>query len=60
MAIGANFGGVRSFTASAGHGLSLMMEAIGLSGMTEQPLVVVDTQRGALQQDYQQSKNNLT
>ncbi len=46
MAIGANFGGVRSFTASAGPGLSLMMEAIGLSGMSEQPLVVVDTQRG--------------
>lgn len=46
MAIGANFGGVRSFTASAGPGLSLMMEAIGLSGMTEQPLVVIDTQRG--------------
>lgn len=46
MAIGANFGGVRSFTASAGPGLSLMMEALGLSGMTEQPLVVVDTQRG--------------
>ncbi|MEG0449833.1 MAG: 2-oxoacid:acceptor oxidoreductase family protein, partial [Lysinibacillus sp.] len=32
MAIGANYGGVRSFTASAGPGLSLMMEAIGLSG----------------------------
>ncbi|MFY0517233.1 2-oxoacid:acceptor oxidoreductase subunit alpha [Lysinibacillus sp. UGB7] len=46
MAIGSNFGGVRSFTASAGPGLSLMMEAIGLSGMTEQPLVVIDTQRG--------------
>ncbi|MCA1062450.1 2-oxoacid:acceptor oxidoreductase subunit alpha [Rossellomorea sp. AcN35-11] len=46
MAIGANYGGIRSFTASAGPGLSLMMEAIGLSGMTEQPLVVVDTQRG--------------
>ncbi|RKJ17288.1 2-oxoacid:acceptor oxidoreductase subunit alpha, partial [Butyricicoccus sp. 1XD8-22] len=27
MAIGANFGGVRAFTASAGPGLSLMMEA---------------------------------
>ncbi|GLC87311.1 2-oxoacid:acceptor oxidoreductase subunit alpha [Lysinibacillus piscis] len=46
MAIGSNYGGVRAFTASAGPGLSLMMEAIGLSGMTEQPLVVVDTQRG--------------
>lgn len=46
MAIGANFGGVRSFTASAGPGLSLMMESIGLSGMTEQPVVIIDTQRG--------------
>lgn len=46
MAIGASYGGARSFTASAGPGLSLMMEALGLSGMTETPLVVVDTQRG--------------
>ncbi|NSL51109.1 2-oxoacid:acceptor oxidoreductase subunit alpha [Calidifontibacillus erzurumensis] len=46
MAIGANYGGVRAITASAGPGLSLMMEAIGLAGMTETPLVVVDTQRG--------------
>jgi len=46
MAIGANYGGVRAFTASAGPGLSLMMEAIGLSGMTETPLVIVNTQRG--------------
>ncbi|MFD0869106.1 2-oxoglutarate ferredoxin oxidoreductase subunit alpha [Chlamydia abortus] len=46
MAIGANYGGVRSMTASAGPGLSLMMEAIGLAGMTETPVVIVDTQRG--------------
>lgn len=46
MAIGANYAGVRTMTASAGPGLSLMMEAIGLAGMTEQPLVIVDTQRG--------------
>lgn len=46
MAIGSNYGGARAFTASAGPGLSLMMEALGLSGMTETPLVVVDTQRG--------------
>ncbi|MFD0049388.1 2-oxoacid:acceptor oxidoreductase subunit alpha [Actinomycetes bacterium NPDC127524] len=46
MAIGAGYGGVRSITASAGPGLSLKMEAIGLSGMTETPLVIVDTQRG--------------
>lgn len=46
MAIGANYAGVRTMTASAGPGLSLMMEAIGLAGMTETPLVIVDTQRG--------------
>ncbi|HFN9425250.1 TPA: 2-oxoacid:acceptor oxidoreductase subunit alpha [Staphylococcus aureus] len=46
MAIGANYGGVRAFTASAGPGFSLMMEAIGLSGMTETPLVIINTQRG--------------
>ncbi len=46
MAIGANYGGVRSITASAGPGLSLMMESIGLAGMTETPIVIVDTQRG--------------
>ncbi len=46
MAIGANYGGVRTLTASAGPGLSLMVEAIGLSGMTETPLVIVNTQRG--------------
>jgi 2-oxoglutarate/2-oxoacid ferredoxin oxidoreductase subunit alpha len=46
MAIGANYAGVRSLTASAGPGLSLKMEAIGLSGITETPLVIVDTQRG--------------
>ncbi|GIQ70992.1 2-oxoglutarate ferredoxin oxidoreductase subunit alpha [Xylanibacillus composti] len=46
MAIGANYGGVRALTASAGPGLSLMMEAIGLSGMTETPVVIVNTMRG--------------
>ncbi|MEK5105455.1 2-oxoacid:acceptor oxidoreductase subunit alpha [Cytobacillus sp. FSL K6-0129] len=46
MAIGANYAGVRAFTASAGPGLSLKMESIGLAGITETPLVIVDTQRG--------------
>ncbi|WP_066058418.1 2-oxoacid:acceptor oxidoreductase subunit alpha [Robertmurraya korlensis] len=46
MAIGANYAGVRAITASAGPGLSLKMEAIGLSGITETPIVIVDTQRG--------------
>ena len=46
MAIGSNYAGARSFTSSAGPGLSLMMESIGLSGMTETPLVIIDTMRG--------------
>ncbi|GAB6935660.1 2-oxoacid:acceptor oxidoreductase subunit alpha [Calditerricola yamamurae] len=46
MAIGANYAGVRAMTASAGPGISLKTEAIGLAGMTETPLVIVDTQRG--------------
>jgi len=46
MAIGANYAGARAFTATSGPGFSLMAEAIGLAGMTETPLVVINTQRG--------------
>lgn len=46
MAIGANYGGARAITASSGPGLSLKAEGIGLAGMTETPIVIVDTQRG--------------
>ncbi len=46
MAIGANYAGTRAFTATSGPGFSLMAESIGLAGMTETPLVVVDVQRG--------------
>ncbi|HEU4963820.1 MAG TPA: 2-oxoacid:acceptor oxidoreductase subunit alpha [Bacilli bacterium] len=46
MCIGASFGGSRVITSTSGPGLSLMMEALGLSGITETPLVIVDTQRG--------------
>ena len=45
MAIGASYGGVRSMTSTSGPGLSLMIEGIGLSAMTELPIVVVDSQR---------------
>lgn len=45
MAIGANHAGVRAITASSGPGLALMTEAIGLAGMTETPLVIIDVQR---------------
>jgi len=46
MCIGASYGGARVITSTSGPGLSLMMEAIGLSGMTETPVVIVDAQRG--------------
>lgn len=45
MAIGASFAGVRAMTGTSGGGFSLMVEALGLSGMAEIPLVVVDVQR---------------
>lgn len=46
MAIGGNYAGVRSMTSTSGPGLSLMMEALGLAGISETPLVIVDVQRG--------------
>ena len=46
MAIGANFVGARAMTATSGGGFSLMAEALGLAGMCEVPLVVVEAQRG--------------
>ena len=44
--IGASFAGRKAMTATAGPGLSLMVEALGLASMQELPLVVVDVQRG--------------
>ena len=46
MAIGANFVGVRAMTATSGGGFSLMAEALGLAGLCEVPLVVVEAMRG--------------
>jgi 2-oxoglutarate ferredoxin oxidoreductase subunit alpha len=46
MIIGASFGGVPSMTATAGPGLSLMAEALGLACAAEVPIVVVDVMRG--------------
>ena len=45
MAIGASYGGVRSMTATSGGGFALMVEALGMAGMAEIPLVVVESQR---------------
>jgi 2-oxoglutarate ferredoxin oxidoreductase subunit alpha len=44
--LGASFAGERAMTATSGPGLSLMMEAIGLSSMAEIPAVIVNVQRG--------------
>jgi 2-oxoglutarate ferredoxin oxidoreductase subunit alpha len=46
MAIGAAHVGVRAMCATSGGGFSLMTEAVGLAGMTETPVVVIDVQRG--------------
>jgi 2-oxoglutarate ferredoxin oxidoreductase subunit alpha len=46
MIIGSSYGGVPSVTATAGPGLSLMTEAIGLAVAAEVPVVVIDVMRG--------------
>lgn len=45
FAIGASYAGARAMTGTSGGGFSLMVEALGLAGITETPLVVVDSQR---------------
>ena len=44
--VGAGFSGKRVMTSTAGPGLSLMGEGLGLAWMAEIPLVVADVQRG--------------
>lgn len=45
LALGASFAGVRSMTCTSGGGFSLMTEALGLSGMAEVPIVIVNVSR---------------
>jgi 2-oxoglutarate ferredoxin oxidoreductase subunit alpha len=45
MALGASFAGVRAMTGTSGGGFSLMVEALGLAGIAEIPLVICDVQR---------------
>ncbi|MBI4334769.1 MAG: 2-oxoacid:acceptor oxidoreductase subunit alpha [Chloroflexi bacterium] len=45
MAIGAAYAGVRAMTATSGGGFCLMVEGLGLAGMTETPVVIVEGQR---------------
>jgi 2-oxoglutarate/2-oxoacid ferredoxin oxidoreductase subunit alpha len=41
MVVGAGYTGVRSMTATSGSGFALMVEGIGLAGITETPVVIV-------------------
>jgi 2-oxoglutarate ferredoxin oxidoreductase subunit alpha len=62
MAIGAGFAGVRSLTSTSGPGFSLKTEALGLAGISETPIVIVNSQRGGpgtgLPTKYEQSDLN--
>lgn len=44
-ALGASIAGVRSAIGSSGPGISLKVEEFGVSGVTETPMVIIDTQR---------------
>jgi 2-oxoglutarate ferredoxin oxidoreductase subunit alpha len=45
IVIGAGWNGARAFTATSGHGISLMQEFLGLAYFAEIPAVVFDVQR---------------
>lgn len=45
IAIGASYVGARVLVTTSGGGFSLMVEALGLAGMTETPLVIAEVQR---------------
>lgn len=46
FAIGASYSGVRAMTSTSGPGISLKTEALGMAGMSEVPVVIVNSQRG--------------
>ncbi len=46
MAVGAGYAGVRAMCATSGGGFALMTEGIGMAGMLEAPVVIVEVQRG--------------
>ncbi len=45
MVVGAGWAGVRAMTGTSGGGFSLMVEALGMGGICEVPLVCVEVQR---------------
>jgi 2-oxoglutarate ferredoxin oxidoreductase subunit alpha len=46
MAIGAGLAGARAMCATSGGGFALMTEAIGMAGIMEVPVVILNVQRG--------------
>ena len=46
MVVGAGWNGARAFTTTAGPGISLMNEFIGLAYFAEIPVTIIDVQRG--------------
>lgn len=47
MALGASFAGARSLVATSGGGFCLMTEGLGLGGIAELPVVIIEGMRGA-------------
>ena len=45
FALGASYAGKRAMTATSGGGFALMIESLGLAGMAEVPLVLIEGQR---------------
>jgi len=45
MVLGASYAGAKTMTGTSGGGFSLMVEALGLSGIAEIPIVIADVQR---------------
>lgn len=45
MILGAAYTGIRSMTSTSGGGFSLMVEGLGLAGITETPILIVNCQR---------------
>lgn len=45
MALGASFAGARAMIGTSGGGFALMVESLGLAGIAELPIVVIEVQR---------------
>lgn len=45
MIVGASFAGARSMTTTSGSGFCLMVEGLGMAGISETPIVIINSQR---------------